>query len=592
MAIFANVKNYFANKRRERLRGDLQVLASQGIYFNPKHIVNADYIDPQREFSLRVQENYVWFTGKPRLIRMFYMTNSDLIQSLSFFWQQAPDWHIKKHAGLANTVSDKMPKILFGGGFQTEIEVYKIADGKISDDLDEELSKKAKNQIETLMGKCEFSLRIRTGATTESWSGHLFCKYSYDLSLSEYPILEIADIRNVEIEKVRGITKAIIFKNWFKYGSNEYVHKERYTTDERGFAKIENKVYKLNHATKDEIEVPLEIMTKAYGLNEPIEPEFVFEGVKGMLAFEKPNKLPNPEFLDSVYGASDYCGAISSLDGLDEVLSEIFAEVRNNKTIRYVPQELLQRTEDGDVVGINNFVRNYIAVKTLFDQNAKNEINITPIEDKMASLQKKWQIGIATACTKMGVSPVSLGIPGLESIDAAADSQQERNKATLETRADKHKLWKPFLENMLLQLLVLNSWMQKKFPDIQKQEDRLNIDFDNCNVLVKFGDYIVEKQSEKIATWGGAKAQGVASTREAVKNIHPDWSDSKLDEEVNLIRYEQGMALDNPQNLPELTGFEEEEDDEEEKKQGDGGSVDDMINKIERDKQKQENKTE
>ncbi len=52
------------------------------------------------------------------------------------------------------------------------------------------------------------------------------------------------------------------------------------------------------------------------------------------------------------------------------------------------------------------------------------------------------------------------------------------------------------------------------------------------------------------------------------------------------------MSLDNPQNLPELTGFVEEEEDEEENEQGDGGSVDEMINKIERDKQKQEKKTE
>lgn len=592
MGIFRNVKNYFDNRRRERLRGDLKVLASEDINFNPKHIVGKDYFDPQREFTLRVMENYVWFTGKPRLIRQFYMTNPDLINSLSFFWREAPDWYPKKHSGIANTASDKMAKILFGGGFENDIEIYKVVDGKVTDEIDKEKSKKAKDQVETLKDKCDFVLRVRTGATIESWSGHLFGKYSYDLDLSEYPILEVTDIRFAEVEKIRGVTKAIIFKNWFKYGTDDYVHKERYTTDERGFAKIENRVFRINPATKDEVEVPLDILTKVYNLQEPIQPEFVFEGVKGMLAFEKPNKLPNPEFLDSIYGASDYCGAISTFDGLDEVLSEIFAEVRNNKTLRYIPEEFLKRTEDGNLLGIDNFVRNYIKVKTLLDQNAKNEINITPIADKMESLAKKWQVGIATACTKMGISPVSLGIPGLESIDAAADSQQERNKATLETRSDKLKLWKPFLENMLLQLLALNSWMQKQFPNIQKHEDRLDIDFDNCNVLVKFGDYIVDKQSEKINTWGSAKSQGVASTREAVKNIHPDWDDARIDEEVNLIRYEQGMSLDNPQNLPELTGFAEEEEDEEENKQGDGGSVDEMINKIERDKQKQEKKTE
>ena len=592
MSIFTNIKNYFDNRRRARLESDLRVLASKGVVFNPKHIIDKDHFNPEREFSLRVYENYVWFSAKPYQIKHFYQTNTDISSDLSFFWRAATKDYPKKHSGIAYTISEKMARILFGGGLTTEVEIYQTDDaGNVTDKLDKEKSKKAEALLETIKKKCELHERIRKGAVTESWSGHLFMKLSYDIGLSEYPILEVVDIRNAEIEQERGVTKAIVFKNWFKYGTDDYVHKERYTTNEQGFAKIENKVFKIS-PNRDEIEVPLDILQKAFGLKEPVLPEYVFDGLKGMLAFEKPNRIPNPEFSDSPYGASDYFGAISAFDGLDEVLSEIFAEVRNNKTIRYIPAEFLEYTKDGDLKGINNFVQNYVVTKTLLDQNAKNEINITPIPDKMESLVKKWQTALATCCYMAGISPVALGIPGIESIDSAADSQQERNKATLETRSEKIKLWKPFLEGLILQLLALNSWMQKKFPEIQKNEDRLDIDFDNCNVIVKFGDYIVEKQSEKINTWGTAKSQGVASTREAVKNIHPDWDDARIDEEVNLIRYEQGMSLDNPQNLPELTGFAEEEEDEEENEQGDGGSVDEMINKIERDKQKQEKKTE
>ena len=73
---------------------------------------------------------------------------------------------------------------------------------------------------------------------------------------------------------------------------------------------------------------------------------------------------------------------------------------------------------------------------------------------------------------------------------------------------------------------------------------------------------ITEKQGDKINTWGTAKQYRVSSTREAVKNIHPDWSDRQIDEEVNLIRFEEGMALDSPDNLPNLTGYDEEEEPE------------------------------
>jgi hypothetical protein len=587
MGIFRNIRNYFNEKRLTRLESDLMTLSSRNIQFNPKHITNVDYIDPQREFTLRTQENLIWFIGKARLIRQFYATNVDMSQDLSFFWREAPINYPKKHSGLPNTVSNKMGTILFGGGFDNDVEIYKVdADGKATDELDKEKSKIAKETLEILKDKCKYADFCRDGSVTESWSGHLFAKFSYDLKLSEYPILETADIRNAEIEKVRGITKSITFKNYFKYGNDNCVHKETYTTNTEGDAMIINRVYKISQSGEEM--VPLEILAKALGV--VVEPEFTFKGVKGMLAFEKPNKLPNSEFLDSFYGESDYNGGIPAFDGLDEVLSEIFAEIRNNKVIRYIPDTFLQYTEDGDLVGINKFVTNYIKVTASMDQNAKNEINITEIKDKMESLQKKWQIGIATACTKMGISPVALGIPGLESIAAAADSQQERNKATLETRSAKLKLWKPFVENQLLMLLSLNSWMQKQFPSIQDGVDRIDVDFANCNVNVKFGDYIVDKQSEKIATWGSAKTQRVASTREAVKNIHPDWDDAKIDEEVNLIRFEEGMSLDNPNNLPELTGKENE--DEEDDNQGEGGSVDDMTNEIEKKKQQKEQETE
>lgn len=586
MGIFRNIRNYFNEKRLTRLEGDLMALSNKGIYFNPRHITNTYYIDPQREFTLRTQENLVWFMGKASLLRQFYGTNADMSQDLSFFWREAPVKYPKKHSGIANTGSNKMGTILFGGGFDNDVEIYKVVDGKVTDELDKEKSKQVKATLEILKDKCMYAERCRSGAVTESWSGHLFAKYSYDMSLSEYPILEITDIRNAEIEKVRGITKSITFKNYFKYGNDNCVHKETYTTNTEGDAMIINRVYKISQSGEEM--VPLEILAKALGV--VVEPEFTFKGVKGMLAFEKPNKMPNSEFLDSFYGASDYAGAISAFDGLDEVLSEIFAEVRNNKTIRYIPDIFLNYTEDGDLIGLNNFVMNYIKTTSSLDQNAKNEINITQIDDKMESLKQKWQIAVATACIKMGISPVALGIPGLESIDAAADSQQERNKATLETRSDKLKIWKPFMENQLLMLLSLNSWMQKQFPNIQDGVDRIDVDFANCNVNVKFGDYVVDKQSEKIATWGSAKTQRVASTREAVKNIHPDWDDAKTDEEVNLIRFEEGMSLDNPNNLPELTGKENES--EEDDDQGEGGSTDDMINEIEKKKQQKEQETE
>src|SRR5690606_28757098 len=108
-------------------------------------------------------------------------------------------------------------------------------------------------------------------------------------------------------------------------------------------------LYKLNNDREEKVdlsEVP-EVEQIRYTsdgeqrLNE--NDEFVYTGLKGMLAFEKPNKTPSHEFMSSIYGASDYEGALDSFDALDEAYSGLIAELRDNKTIRYIPENMLPR---------------------------------------------------------------------------------------------------------------------------------------------------------------------------------------------------------------------------------------------------------
>ena len=75
------------------------------------------------------------------------------------------------------------------------------------------------------------------------------------------------------------------------------------------------------------------------------------------------------------------------------------------------------------------------------------------------------------------------------------------------------------------------------------------------NVSVEFGDYISDTLKERIANWTTALSGGASTFKTAVEGIHPDWTRERVNEEINTKRYEQGMAADNPNNLPELTGM-------------------------------------
>jgi A118 family predicted phage portal protein len=573
------------SKRLSKLEGDIMTILNKHdkAVFNPR-LVNGIFDENEElEFSRRVLENRVWYTGKPKLLRRFYTTNPDLLGDTQFFWQRALPEYRKVHSGIPNLISTKMGTILFGSGYATNFEIYKKDnEGKVTNELDEDAAEKAQNTWQAIEKKIQFKRKLREMAACESVDGHLFAKLSVDPKLSDFPIIEIGNMQNAEVVKERGITKKIIFKTWLNTSAgtkNDAVFYEIYTTTSEGEACIINKLYKLIDGELKEVDL------KEHSYTEDLDPTIIFKGLKGLLAFEKPNKLPNAEFPDSPYGASDYSGALSSFDGLDETLSEIFAEIRNNKTIRYIPKNMMETYLDTNgnvkIREFNNFITNYQKIDTASVENAKNEISITQIPDKMESLLSKWKVAITTAINNAGLSPLALGITGLEAVNAGEQSQRERNKTTLETRSDKLDLWQPFLEDMIIKILEFNNWIVNVYNFDQQGIDKIDLDWTNTNVGITFGDYIIESKKEKIDTWGNALTVGVASTETAIDMIYDDWSEEAKAEEVARIKFEKGMSMDDPNNLP---GLEEEALNKEKRPQDDNDKeLDENGNPIDRE---------
>lgn len=521
------INEWLQNKYDRKLEKGLLRLSQKSIRYNPRMVSNVDYINPEREFSLSIAENLIWFIGKPRLLRLFYVTNVDLSLELNYFWRVSPPKYRKVHSGMPANISSKMATILFGN----EVDITATSNTLTSDRLIE-----INLMIRDLIKGSHVMEKFKEGAITESWCGHIFYKWSVDEEISPYPILELTDLRNAEIDRDRGITTGIKFKTDYVSGANKYQLYERYGKTAEGKAVITNTLYEL----KDQgpIAVPLSRLPATADLD-PI----ITIDVDGMLAFEKPNKLPNNEFLSCPYGASDYSGCASAFDALDEVLSEIYAEMRNNKTIRYVPQSLIEKVKDEDghtiVSNFDDFVTNVVKVYDDLDQNADNKVTYSEIRDKMESLKEKWKIAITTVCNNAGLSPLALGVTGLESVNSGELSQRERNRVTLETRNMKLTSWTSFIKDIIKQGLKVYCLMKE-------------IPYDDINIDVVFSDYIVETQKDLLATWGLAKQQRVASTREAISNCHPEWNDSQIEDELNLIRYEEGMTAETPTNLPNL----------------------------------------
>lgn len=530
------LKDYFYNKKLDKWERMMKAVQNR-INFNPmraKFNIN-NYLDSDL-FTRRIEEYKTWFTGNSTIIRKFYQSSPNE-ENLNYFWEKAPTNTIKRHNGVPKLIASKGGALIFGGDFKVSVDVYKNDNGEITDKINEKESKRITDTLNSLIDKMGLLTILRKQAVIDSWCGHSFGKLNYDLELSQYPIYETFDLTQAEALVERGIVIGYVFKSYYqkKYRDVkvDYVFKETYTT-ENDIAVIKNELFKLKDGK--EINCPLTEIEETAELQDIVK----FDNVKGMLAFGKPNILPNAEFPNSNYGASDYQGSIDSFDSADECYSELMSEVRNNKTIRYIPKTMIGQD------GFNSFITNYQKVEINLDQNAQQEISIQSIQDKTADILNKYRECITTAINNAGLSPLALGITGLEAINAGEASQKERNRVTLETRKEKiNNFWKPYLKDFFTQLLAFNNYMVKTVG--AKQElDTTNISFDNCNIVLDFGNYVVEDETNVITRWSTAKQAGLSSVENAVREIHQDWSEEQILEEVTKIKFENNIGVDDP----------------------------------------------
>jgi len=572
MGILQDIKEKIKNKRLLKLEKDLLSLRNK-LRFDPRILDMTDH-ENSEEFSRRIYEYKVWNTGSAGLLCRFYRTGNAIsggydYNKINYFWAKAPVSRRMIHCGIPGLISSRMADILFKNGVEIKTVVYQNESG---DSLTENKSesKKADEFMKEFVKKLNLHVNLQTAAVNESWGGHCFFRLSHDSAVSAFPILETFDLTNAEVLKDRGITKAIVFKTWYKHKNKTYRLDEIYSVTEYDDACITYKLFRFDGKTEVECELTEIPQTwemfyvngegNPNGINLDDEQRFVYVGLKGMLAFEKPNKMPSQEFPSSGYGASDYEGAIDEFDALDEITSANVREIRTNETKRYVPDIFIPKDPvTGKPLPFDEFADCYVETRGSQEQDAKNKIEISTIDDKTLSLLEKWKSTLSIVCNKAKISPYSLGITWLEAIGPSAESQLERNKTTLDMRKGKIELWKPMLEEMLLRALQLNVWIRGNVEGIkERQEDVPDIDFTagNTAVQVDFGEYITEGVSQLITTWGSAKTQRIASTEECIRKIHPDWTEKQVQDEVNIIRYEDGVSLDNPDNLPDLTGFE------------------------------------
>ena len=487
-----NVVNplYWANRLIDKRISNYGRGVGTEMKYNPLLVtMKSPYND--RHMTRRFLENGIWYAGIEQDLSYFYRKeapkfyrNGQQSESLNYFWNGKNDNFRKIHSGFPQLISEKMADLIIGNGFALTVE------GKEEEDLQVELDAMLKeNKISLLMSK---------GIETESWSGGVAWKLTHNPVLSDYPIIESWQPENYTNVVVSGRILVDIFFKYYEQANIKYRLSEMYGVEDEVGAYIDYKLEMLQHNTTGQAQAePVWVIVDVSELEQTKGLKRVsFKGYFKKLSLYKPNKLPNSEFRYSILGESDYAGSYGAFDGIDEILSTWIQEFRDAKLVRYFPDEYIPKNVKGEAQLPDDFKVQHIIYADSSSENVdKQKILYEQGELRSEKHIESYKIWVTQALNNAGLSPLTVGITGLEAIDASAESQQEREKVSIRTRNKKIELWKEFLQDFMQTALEFH-FMTKDMKANKKGDFEVG-SIPEFEIISTFEDYIIKSMKDR-----------------------------------------------------------------------------------------------
>ena len=257
--------------------------------------------------------------------------------------------------------------------------------------------------------------------------GDAFIKVTIDTKISEYPIIEVIPAEKATPVYKRNILDSIIFYTEYKKDKKSYILKETYG---KGFIK-----YKLFN--ENDKEVSMDTIPELKDL-EDIE----FAGDFIMAVYLKYWDSPRFE-----HRGNPLITDFDSFDSLDEVLSLWSSGIRKAQPNRYIPNNMIPRDSNGNLVKPNPFDNDFIATNgSMTEGNDKIEVSQPSFD---YSTYETTYVNFLQECCRSGkISPVSLATDKNKYEDnATADRQKE--KMTEWTRSQRIEKLEIFIPEMI-----------------------------------------------------------------------------------------------------------------------------------------------
>jgi hypothetical protein len=377
---------------------------------------------------------------------------------------------------------------------------------------------------------------LQSAAEIGSALGSVYLRPVYDKTLADRPWLDAVHADRAVPEFVWGRLAAVTF--WrvvHEEDGQVWRHLERHESGRILHGLYQGTPGKLGRA------VPLQDHPATEGLATVVNDEaFVETGYDKLDVAHVPNQLSrrwrgNQALRD--LGRSDLDGVETLMDQLDETYSSLMRDIRLGKGRIVIPNAYLHSNGPGRGATWNPDQEAFAGLDMLTGPDSGKQLTIAQFEIRVQQHLAAAEDLIQQILRSAGYSGQTFGLGGDVAVTATEVVSKERLSMT--TRGRKILRWRPALAHAVEALLAVDKAVFG--GSIQPQRP-----------TVEFEDSVQEDPLQLATTVEMLTRAQAASVDTKVRMVHPEWDDPMVQQEVDRILAEQGMAVPDPMQTGEL----------------------------------------
>ena len=445
--------------------------------------------------------NLLWYRGDASELHQYYTQTDDLMGNAKFWAAQSTTGinFRKIHTGLPAMIVDMLADIIVNSFNKIEVKGNNEAQTNWKEIAKEnDFKEMLKQAIIDVFVQCDGAFKI-----------------SYDTDISKYPIIEFYSGQNVDFEYTRGRITGINFKNKYPKKDVCYTLFEKYSKNG-----IKYELYKNDKLMQDYKSIP-----ETAELKEPKDTKFMM-AVPMMFNKSKKYKGRGQSILEK---------KLDAFDSFDEVWSKWIDALRDNRTVTYIPEDLIPTDENGNLLKPNTFDNRYTKTGSTSSETESSKITRESGDFDYEGMLQSY-ITALDLCLQGLISPSTLGID-VKKLDNA-DAQREKEKATQYTRGKVIDV----LEKVIPKLVEI---CLKTYDKAQKKTAG------EYEAIVDFKEYANPSFEATVETVSKARpGQNVMSIEKTVDTIYGDsLTKEEKEKEVKRLKEEAGIIEKEEPNI-------------------------------------------